>query len=60
MSEPVDSNPEVLVALETTTADKRTIAQVEKWLDMIREMSAEEQPSPALQADAVTEQLVTE
>jgi hypothetical protein len=60
MSEPVDCKPETSAEPDTVTTGKRTIAQVEKWIDMIREMSAEETPELKLPADAVTEQLAIE
>ena len=60
MSEPVEFNPEALATPDAATAYKRTFAQVEKWMEMIREMSAVEKDDSRLPADAVAEQLVTE
>jgi len=41
MSEPVDAKLDAAAKPDGDTG-KRTIAQVEKWMTMIREMSAEE------------------
>jgi hypothetical protein len=48
MSEPVDSQPKP--AAPDGATNKRTIAQVEKWMDMIREMSRDETAATKLPA----------
>ena len=45
MSEPVDYNP-TSPAKQDGDAAQRSIAQVEKWMTMIREMSREETEAP--------------
>jgi hypothetical protein len=49
MSEPDDIKPEPAASLDGA-ADKRTIAQVEKWMEMIREMSRDEREEKKLPA----------
>ncbi len=49
MSEPVDFKLKPATS-QDGTADKRTIAQVEKWMEMIREMSCEEKQETKLSA----------
>jgi hypothetical protein len=49
MSESIDFKPES-AAKPDIVADKRTIAQVEKWMNMICEMSREEKEETKLPA----------
>jgi hypothetical protein len=49
MSEPVDAKLDA-AAKSDGDAGKRTVAQVEKWMAMIREMSAEESEAIKLPA----------